>query len=352
MIKWPDFSIKMGLLYDAFVHLSNPKGLCMAQINTFEIVINQFFQNIGEWLRLPMLTITALGYEEFFILLLPTLYWCVDQMVGLRLGIVLMLANVSNTFFKFLFHNPRPYWVSDDVIVYSHETSFGLPSGHAQIAASVWGWLSYETKKLWFTLVALGLILLIGISRIYLGVHFTSDVLLGWSLGAILVFAFAAWYQQVGKWLASQSDFAKFSIVLGSTVLMIVLVLGAKWTADPWVMPDAWSIRAGDVGPYDLDGIFTIAGTWFGMLTGFVILMRKRGPFLAGEGEWRRLVRLFVGFVGIMALYLGLGEIFPRNADLISFALRFVRYTLIGLWVSWLGPLVFERLGLLKFVKE
>jgi hypothetical protein len=183
-------------------------------------------------------------------------------------------------------------------------------------------------------------------------VHFTSDVLLGWSLGAILVFAFAAWYQQVGKWLASQSDFAKFSIVLGSTVLMIVLVLGAKWTADPWVMPDAWSIRAGDVGPYDLDGIFTIAGTWFGMLTGFVILMRKRGPFLAGEGEWRRLVRLFVGFVGIMALYLGLGEIFPRNADLISFALRFVRYTLIGLWVSWLGPLVFERLRLLKFVKE
>jgi membrane-associated phospholipid phosphatase len=324
----------------------------MAQINTFEIVINQFFQNIGEWLRLPMLTITALGYEEFFILLLPTLYWCVDQMVGLRLGIVLMLANVSNTFFKFLFHNPRPYWVSDDVIVYSQETSFGLPSGHAQIAASVWGWLSYETKKRWFTLVALGLILLIGISRIYLGVHFTSDVLLGWSLGAILVFAFAAWYQQVGKWLASQSDFAKFSIVLGSTVLMIVLVLGAKWTADPWVMPDAWSIRAGDVGPYDLDGIFTIAGTWFGMLTGFVILMRKRGPFLAGEGEWRRLVRLFVGFVGIMALYLGLGEIFPRNADLISFALRFVRYTLIGLWVSWLGPLVFERLGLLKFVKE
>jgi len=324
----------------------------MAQINTFEIVINQFFQNIGEWLRLPMLAMTALGYEEFFVLLLPTLYWCFDQMVGLRLGIVLMMGNFSNTFFKFLFHNPRPYWISDDVLVYSYESSFGLPSGHAQIAASVWGWLAFEVKKRWFTLVALGLIFLIGISRLYLGVHFTSDVLLGWFLGGLLVLGFAAWHQKFGHWLARQSDLTKFSIVLGSTLLMIVLVLGAKWAVEPWVMPYAWSVRAGDVDPYDLDGIFTIAGTWFGMLTGFIVLMRKRGHFLAGEGDWRRLVRLLVGFMGIMVLYLGLGEIFPRNADFFSFALRLIRYTLIGLWVSWLGPLFFERLGLLKFVKE
>jgi membrane-associated phospholipid phosphatase len=324
----------------------------MAQINTFEIVINQFFQNIGEWLRLPMLAITALGYEEFFILLLPTLYWCVDQMVGLRLGIVLMLANVSNTFFKFLFHNPRPYWVSDDVIVYSQETSFGLPSGHAQIATSVWGWLAYEAKKHWFTILAFGLIFLIGISRIYLGVHFTSDVLLGWSLGAILVFAFAAWHQQVGKWLASQSNMVKFLIVLGTTTLMILMVLGAKWVAGPWAMPEAWLARAGDADPTNLHGIFTISGTWFGMLTGFIVLTGKKGHFLAGEGDWRRLARLLIGFLGIFGLYFGLGQIFPRNADFLSFALRFMRYTLIGLWVSWMGPLVFEKLGLLQFTKE
>jgi hypothetical protein len=53
--------------------------------------------------------------------------------------------------------------------------------------------------------------------------------------------------------------------------------------------------------------------------------------------------------VGILALYLGLGQIFPRNADLLSYILRFVRYTLIGLWVAWLGPLVFEKLKLLDF---
>ncbi len=324
----------------------------MAQINTFELVINQFFQNIGEWLRLPMLAITALGYGGFFVLLLPTLYWCVDQMVGLRLGIMLMTANVLNTFFKFLFHRPRPYWISEDVKIYSHETSFGLPSGHAQVAASVWGWLAYEVKKRWFTLVALGLIFLIGISRLFLGVHFTSDVLLGWSLGALLVLAFANWHQPVGNWLANQSLWVKFGIVLGSTVLMILLVLGAMWIAGDWSIPEAWSERAGDIDPYSLDGIFTISGTWFGMLTGFIILSGTKGRFLAGEGDWRRLVRLFVGFLGIFALYFGLGQFFPRNADFLSFFLRFIRYTLIGLWVSWLGPLVFEKLALLKFVEK
>ena len=123
----------------------------MAIINSIEVIVNQFLQSLGMWLKGPMTAITALGYEEFFVLLLPTIYWCVDQMVGLRVGIVLLWGNMFNTFFKFLFHNPRPYWISEEVQALSHETSFGLPSGHAQIAASVWGWLAVEVKKRWFS---------------------------------------------------------------------------------------------------------------------------------------------------------------------------------------------------------
>jgi len=43
----------------------------MAQINAIEIVVNEFFQSLGAWLQWPMMAITALGYEEFFVLLLP-----------------------------------------------------------------------------------------------------------------------------------------------------------------------------------------------------------------------------------------------------------------------------------------
>lgn len=321
----------------------------MPQVNAIEIVVNQFLQSLGGWLRAPMLGITALGYEEFFVLLLPTLYWCIDQMLGLRVGLVLMMGNVFNTFFKFLFHSPRPYWISDQVSALSHETSFGLPSGHAQIAASVWGWLAVEVKKRWFTFVALLLIFLIGVSRLYLGVHFLSDVLLGWLMGGLLVWAFAAWHKPVDAWLEKQSFLGKMGWVIASTALILVLVLGAKWVVGPWEMNPDYAARAGEVAPYSLDGILTISGTWFGMLSGFLILTRIKGHFLAAQGGWRRLVRFLVGLLGVIILYLGLGQVFPRNEDFISFALRFVRYTLIGWWVAWLGPLVFEKLHILKF---
>jgi len=321
----------------------------VVNINTFEIFVNQVLQNLGEWLSFPMLAITALGYEEFFVLLLPTLYWCVDQGIGLRVGIILMTANTFNTFFKFLFHSPRPYWISDDVIAYSHETSFGLPSGHAQIAASVWGWLAVEVKKRWFTLVAVGLIFLIGFSRLYLGVHFLSDVLLGWFLGALLVFLFMRWQNTFSEWLGRQDGWVKVVIVCLSTALIILIMLIPIWIVGPWVMPQDWAARAGEVAPYDKNDIYTLAGTWFGMVLGYVILTEKKGHFKAKEGGWRRLIRLLIGLVGLLVLYFGLGQIFPDSGDFVSYALRFLRYMLIGLWVSWLGPLLFERMGILRF---
>ncbi len=321
----------------------------MSAIHAIEIVVNEFFQSLGIWLRGPMQAVTALGYEQFFVLLLPTIYWCFDQMVGLRVGLVLLLSNVANNFFKFLFHTPRPYWVSDTVQAYSHETSFGLPSGHAQIAASVWGWLAVEVRKRWFTLLALVLIFMIGISRIYLGVHFLTDVLLGWLIGGLLVWAFSAWYQPVGAWINQKTLWSKIGLIAGSAALMMALILGVRLAVGAWVMNADWAERAGEVDPYSLDGVFTVAGTWFGMLCGFVVVTEKRGRFLAGEGGWRRLLRFVVGLVGIAVLYLGLGAVFPEGENLISFALRFLRYTLIGLWVSWWGPLAFEKLGLLAF---
>lgn len=318
-------------------------------INGFEIIVNQFFQSLGVWLKWPMLAITAIGYEQFFIMLLPAIYWCIDQAVGLRMGMVLLLGTDINTFFKFLFHNPRPFWISDKVIAYSHESSFGLPSGHAQIAASVWGWLAVEVKKRWFTISAIVLILLIGISRLYLGVHFLSDVLLGWLLGGLLVLVYAGLSKPVGNWLAKQSVGMKLLWVVVSTLLLLVPVLLASRASVTWVMLPDWAARAGEVDPFGLEGALTTAGTWFGMLAGYVIQTASKGHFLANKGGWRRIVRFVVGLVGVLALYLGLGAIFPDNGDFLSFGLRFFRYTLIGLWVAWLGPLVFEKLKLLEY---
>jgi membrane-associated phospholipid phosphatase len=321
-------------------------------INAIEIIVNEFLQSLGEWLRGPMQALTTLGYEQFYILLLPTIYWCFDQMVGLRVGIIFLVGNSVNSFFKLMFHNTRPYWISENVKPYSHEISFGIPSNHAQTPLTIWGWLACEIKKRWFTIATLVLAFLIGVSRLYLGVHFLSDVLLGWLLAGLLVWVFSAWHEKVGRWLGKQSLGTKLGLVLGSAVLMTALVLLSHLVADSWVMNPEWAERAGEVDPLNIEGIFTLSGTWVGMLCGFALLTEKKGHFLAGEGGWRRLARFLVGLLGVLVLYLGLGQLFPDNGDAISFALRFVRYAIIGLWVSWLGPIVFEKLKLLQFEEE
>jgi len=317
-----------------------------------EIIVNTFMQSLGNWLVEPMRVITAMGYEQFFILLLPGIYWCFGQLLGMRIGIIFLLGNFLNYSLKFFFHSPRPYWVSDQVEAYSHETSFGLPSGHAQIAATMWGWLAVEIKKRWFTILAIVLIFLIGFSRLFLGVHFLSDVLLGWILGGLTVWGFASYHENAAGWFRERTTGKKLMIIALSTLVMIGVVLGLRLVNNDWQMPESWAARAGDAAPYNLEDAFTMTGSWFGMLSGFVILKGSKGFFLANEGGWKRLARLFVGLVGLFILYFGLGQLFPDNSDFTSYFLRFFRYTLIGFWVSWWGPIVFEKIHLLKFEKN
>ena len=152
-----------------------------------EVAVNLFLQSIGDWTYGIMEAISFLGQEEFFLVLMPFLYWCIDARLGLRVGMMLLLSNGVNGFFKVTFAGPRPYWFESTVEGVIGESSFGIPSGHAQIAASVWGYLAALIKKRGFTIAALVIIFLIGLSRLFLGVHFLRDVVFGWLIGAIMV---------------------------------------------------------------------------------------------------------------------------------------------------------------------
>lgn len=324
----------------------------MEAFHLVEIAVNELLQGMGEWLRAPFLAITFLGDEEFFILLVAALYWCFSQTIAMRTLIMLLLAMALNTFFKFTFRTPRPYWMSDRITAYSMESSFGLPSGHSQLPASVWGWLAVEVHKRRFTVIALIVIFLIGTSRIFLGVHFLSDVLLGWALGGVLVWVAYKLRRRISDRLSAISRGRRIAVIVAVAAVLVLMITGVRWAAADWTLPARWAERAGDVDPFELDGAFTFAGGWIGALIGYVLLSTGRGSFKASEGGWYRLVRFLLGIVVVAALWFGLGQLFPREADLLSYALRVVRYAAIGLWVTWLAPLVFEKLGLLEFHHE
>ena len=325
----------------------------MDALTQWEITVNLFLQGLGPWLQQVMSAVTWLGSENFYILLLTLLYWCVDTGLGLRVAIILMLSNSTNSIFKILFHSPRPYWIDSRVQAYSSEPSFGLPSGHSQNAMSVWGIMAASLKRKSGWGAAL-IILSMGISRMYLGVHFLRDVLLGWIIGALLLVLVLTFEKPVVRWFESLNLISRLGFALTTALVMIAAGLAVHAGQSDWILPEAWYATAlkaapdNPIHPFAFEGIFTATGTWFGMLAGAALLVGGSGMHDPHGPLFQRALRYLVGITGLLILYLGLGAVFPRTPDLLGYGLRFLRYTLIGLWAIWLAPLVFIKLGLAK----
>jgi membrane-associated phospholipid phosphatase len=310
-------------------------------------------QSLGDWLAAPMRFFSFLGDEEFFLLILPALYWSVDAGLGLRVGVVLLLSGAVNDALKLSMYGPRPYWYSLDVRAWTAETSFGVPSGHAQIATSVWGMLAAYINRRWVWGVVVFIIFMIGISRLYMGVHFPHDVLLGWLVGALVLWGLLDAWQPVSVWVKEFSLWRQVALAFGFSMLLVLASTIPFLAAQNWEMPAAWMNNVVAAGieelphPITLNGIMTISGTLFGLFAGLA-WMNTRGGFSAEGTVSRRILRYALGILGIGIIWFGLGAVFPRGEEILAYILRFGRYALVGAWVSAGAPWLFIKLKLAR----
>lgn len=108
-----------------------------------------------------------------------------NKKIGIAIAINLIVSTVLNLLLKNIVQRPRP----TEYRMIS-ETGYSFPSGHSMVSMAFYGFLIYviykqvENQKIkWGLIIALSiLIATIGISRIYLGVHYTSDVLAGFTI--------------------------------------------------------------------------------------------------------------------------------------------------------------------------
>jgi hypothetical protein len=183
----------------------------------------------------------------------------------------------------------------------------------------VWGAIASYVRKRWVWAVAILLMLLIGFSRIYLGVHFPTDVLGGWALGAILLAGYILLVPRVEAWLKQAGLAVRLALVI---VMPLVLVL---------IYPSNDSLSA--------MGVFLGAGAG-------IVLTGQWVPFDASGPLWQRVVRLLLGAVVLLALRFGLKAIFPDEGEALYALMRFVRYVMVGLWATLGAPWLFVRLKL------
>jgi len=151
------------------------------------------------WLTIIMRAISYTGSAAACVVLIIFIFWCVDEKKGLRLAVTLLISVWINLALKLLLDQPRPFFEAYDPSVGMVAVKMGgFPSGHAQNSLVMWmiiaSWspLPRLSRFAHFGIAAF-LCLLIGFSRIYLGVHFPTDILGGWLLGGkiLAVYFFA-----------------------------------------------------------------------------------------------------------------------------------------------------------------
>ena len=164
-----------------------------------------------EGIRSPFLniffdTISLAGYPIFLILFISFGYFYWSPARFSRVAMMLFISALINTFLKDFFQDPRP--AIELMLDPKVGTTYGWPSGHSQIAVTLWGLLAYELKNKWITVGAISTIILIAFSRMYLGVHDFGDVFAGLLIGGIIlsVWHYAVinnWYEKLTKkhWL-------------------------------------------------------------------------------------------------------------------------------------------------------
>jgi membrane-associated phospholipid phosphatase len=291
-----------------------------------------------------MKVLSFLGNEEFFLLLLPLVYLSFDARRGARLGALLLFGDAFCSLFKLAFHAPRPYWMDARLAPLSLETSYGLPSSHAQNAAAVWPFLLKTPRRPLMLLCAALLVFGIALSRVYLGAHFVTDVLGGVILGVLWLLIFLKFSPRVEAWAKTRDLKTQIGAALGVAILLFFLGVAVKLGVASTRDALAWQ-KFTNGEARSLAALAARCGALFGLGAG-VVLMRKFAPFDARGAASTRILRFVVGVFVLLLLWAGLSKMFPGGESAVALFLRALRYALMTLWIAFLAPLLFLRLGL------
>ena len=309
-------------------------------------------QTLGDWLLAPMTALSLLGSAQFYIIAAAIAYWCWNSRLTLRIATVLFVSSGVNAALKIAWHQPRPYWFDSSVRALSSERSFGLPSGHAQMSTSLWALLAAIYRRAWLWAAALVLLILIGFSRIYLGVHFLTDVVAGWTIGAFIVLAFVRWEPAVSRWLADLATGLQVLVALAASAMLLLFTRISLVSVTPWVMPDIWGRNIATSGakaanPLDPQTAAFAAGALFGLFA-CKWKLSPRGGFRTDGSVSQRVLRCIVGLPVVAILWFGPKYLLhPPDAGW-SMLLNYLQAALVGAWVSTGAPLLFLRLKLVQ----
>jgi len=273
--------------------------------------------------------ITELGSAAVYIILLPLIYWCIDEKKCLRLGTIILISIWLNIVLKSVLDQPRPFFENYDPSVgIIHERMGGFPSGHAQNSLVMWAIIASWGKQKRFYSIAALFCLLIGFSRVYLGVHFPTDVLGGWLIGGILLAVYFCTEKRIEALLAAHSPRAG---LIACAALAFVMILYRPFIE--LLMPGAMILGLGTG--------YCLCRQYIGFNAS--ALSNRTGVF-----KYLALaVRFLLGMTVMVLLFVLTEKIMVKLKGSGNYPLfMFLRFVLFALWISAGAPWLFRFLRL------
>jgi len=287
------------------------------------------------FLKGPMLVFSWFGSTYLYLFALPILYWCVNRRIGLDAGFLMLANAIINNLLKVLFALPRPYWTSTSVHQLAHESGFGLPSGHAQGAILFWLFLALQVpakRRPLAIAVAIFMAALIGLSRIYLAVHFPADVIVGFVLGLAVLGIYMRCEKYFRAWFLPlrivQKTFLAGLCIFATLICFAVFIHLHQTHMFP---------------PFDAEALSWISIiSYNGAIFGLVIGMANHRPAMQIPRNVRGLMlRLIAGLAVLIVLWFGLAKLTVGDDIAVTLCLRFLRYAIVSWWIVGGAPRLF-----------
>ena len=267
------------------------------------------------------------GAETGMLMLVLIVMFCWKKEVGQKLALVVSCVNMWLPMIKSVVLRPRPYMEYPDRIkplALSDEGAaamdvaaqgYSFPSMHSASIPALYFTLAREAKKKWLWVIAAFLTVLVGFSRVVAGMHYPTDVLVGWILGFVVFGVFLLLDRYVHKeWLYH-----------------LILLIS--------VLPGVFFVRTTDY--------FTALGCFAGVVAA-IYFERKYVNFK----ETRKILPMILRVAGAIIIYLVVNTLlklpfdrdFLAGASLGALLIRTARYGIIMFLITGVYPKVFPAL--------
>ena len=308
----------------------------------FNLQLVQFFADHRTvFLTRLFLIASFFGSAQFYAILTIFLFVAWDKRQAIRLSLLILFVMALNDILKLFIRNPRPFieqrtyrqkWAVSPENVNSLAAEYSTPSGHAMGSSAFYTYLFALVSSRFVRVALVLLIVLIGVSRPYLGVHYVEDVLLGWALGIpIALIAIRYIGRLAGTWAkCSYASQIVISITGGVALWLLAVSLNGR-----------------------IDGQVRELTAYCGFLSGIVIgcplELRLVNFDPRSAGPFAKVLRFAIALFLLNLVLFGLKILFapitaPETAS--GCALEYLRYVAAEIAAMFVAPLIFCKMKL------